>query len=77
MPAIPRPYATGRIDVDADSHLMETENWLTPYADPGVRYRLNPPGFDLGISGVEKGIAVYEKRLFEEDEQGAHLLEMV
>ena len=33
MPAIPRPYATGRIDVDADSHLMETENWLTPYAN--------------------------------------------
>ena len=31
------PYAEGRIYNDADSHLMETHDWLTPYADPQIR----------------------------------------
>lgn len=36
------PYAEGRIFYDADSHLMETRDWLQSYADPGVRERLRP-----------------------------------
>jgi hypothetical protein len=33
-------YATGRTIHDADSHVMETPDWLVPYADPGIRERL-------------------------------------
>ena len=36
------PYAEGRVFYDADSHLMETSDWLVSYADPGVRDRLRP-----------------------------------
>ena len=36
------PYAEGRIYHDADSHLMETRDWLVAYADPQVRERLAP-----------------------------------
>ncbi len=31
---------------DADSHLMEVDEWLPAYADPRVRDRLRPLGFD-------------------------------
>jgi uncharacterized protein len=31
------PYAQGRIFNDADSHVMETRDWMTRYADPGLR----------------------------------------
>jgi uncharacterized protein len=31
---------------DADSHVMELEDWLPTYADPGVRDRLAPLGFE-------------------------------
>ena len=31
------PYAEGRTYNDADSHFMETKNWLFEYADPKVR----------------------------------------
>jgi uncharacterized protein len=34
------PYAQGRIYHDADAHVMETPDWLVPFADPGVRPRL-------------------------------------
>ena len=36
------PYAQGRIFNDADSHVMETRDWMTRYADPGIRERLAP-----------------------------------
>ena len=35
-------YATGRVYFDADSHVMETSDWIHPYADPGIRDRLPP-----------------------------------
>ena len=35
-------YAEGRIYYDADSHVMELEGWLQPFADPDVRERLRP-----------------------------------
>ena len=32
--------ATARRYLDADSHVLEPTDWLTPYADPGIRDRL-------------------------------------
>ncbi len=37
---------------DADSHLMEVDEWLPTYADPGVRERLRPLGFDKAGTGA-------------------------
>ncbi len=36
------PYVEGRIVHDADSHVMETPDWLFAHADPEVRARLEP-----------------------------------
>src|SRR3954451_9023610 len=36
------PYAEGRVFFDADSHVMETTDWLTTYADPDIRERIRP-----------------------------------
>jgi predicted TIM-barrel fold metal-dependent hydrolase len=36
------PYAEGRVYYDADSHLMETSDWLVQYADPDIRDRIRP-----------------------------------
>ncbi len=45
------PYAEGRTYHDADSHVMETPDWLVPYADPDVRERLKP----LFVAAVRPG----------------------
>jgi predicted TIM-barrel fold metal-dependent hydrolase len=37
---------------DADSHLMEVDEWLPAYADPQVRDRLRPLGFDKAGAGA-------------------------
>jgi uncharacterized protein len=42
-------YATGRVYCDADSHLMETPDWLARYADPPLREHLLP--LNLGKAG--------------------------
>ncbi|MFZ0171179.1 MAG: amidohydrolase family protein [Acidimicrobiales bacterium] len=39
---------------DADSHLMEVDEWLPTYADPQVRDRLRPLGFDKAGAGAAK-----------------------
>jgi predicted TIM-barrel fold metal-dependent hydrolase len=52
------PYAEGRVFHDADSHVMETPEWLFPYADPAVRERLRP----LVLTGVKPG----EERFIED-----------
>jgi len=44
-------YAAGRTIHDADSHIVETPDWLLPYADPGVRARMQP----LYVSTVKPG----------------------
>jgi predicted TIM-barrel fold metal-dependent hydrolase len=44
-------YATGRVYLDADSHVVETEEWLAPFADPALRSRLRP--LDFGKGGGE------------------------
>jgi uncharacterized protein len=42
------PYAEGRTYHDADSHVMETPEWLFPFADPELRPLLKP----LSLQGV-------------------------
>jgi uncharacterized protein len=42
---LPMPYAQGRTYNDADSHIMETSDWLAGYIDPRLRDRLPPPDF--------------------------------
>jgi predicted TIM-barrel fold metal-dependent hydrolase len=38
------PYAEGRTYHDADAHVMETPDWLVPFADPELRPKLRPIG---------------------------------
>ncbi|HZP42556.1 MAG TPA: amidohydrolase family protein [Candidatus Binatia bacterium] len=45
------PYAEGRVYHDADSHVMETPDWLVPHAEPAVRARLRP----LVLTGCKPG----------------------
>jgi len=40
------PYAEGRIFNDADSHFVETQDWIFQYADPKVRPKLAPMDFE-------------------------------
>ncbi|MEE9413755.1 MAG: amidohydrolase family protein [Acidimicrobiales bacterium] len=42
-------YSEGRVVHDADSHLMETSDWLIEYADPDIRESLRP--INLGGAG--------------------------
>src|SRR5689334_22717220 len=43
-------YAQGRTYFDADSHVMETPDWLPSYAEPAFRERIRP--FSLGSTGT-------------------------
>ena len=51
------PYAEGRIFNDADSHIMETRDWLISHADPDIRPKLHPLAIGSGGRMVEKAIA--------------------
>jgi len=44
-------YVEGRTVHDADSHIVETPDWLVSYADPGIRERLRP----LFVASVKPG----------------------
>jgi uncharacterized protein len=50
-------YASGRAYCDADSHLMETPDWLVRYADPHLRDRLLPLSLGKGGASPEQKIA--------------------
>jgi predicted TIM-barrel fold metal-dependent hydrolase len=50
-------YAGGRVINDADSHIMESLDWLSRHADPSVRDRLGSMRLEAGGSGAEKAIA--------------------
>jgi uncharacterized protein len=56
-------YATGRAFCDADSHLMETPDWLVRYADPRLRDRLLPLSLGKAGAGPEKKIAAAMARV--------------
>ncbi|MFI4935479.1 MAG: amidohydrolase family protein [Caulobacterales bacterium] len=51
------PYAKGRVFCDADSHIMESTDWLAAYAEPEVRAGLIGMRLEAGGSGAEKAIA--------------------
>lgn len=50
-------YAGTRIINDADSHIMESLDWLASYADKDIRDRLGSMRLEAGGSGAEKAIA--------------------
>src|SRR5215472_17029993 len=50
-------YAAGRVINDADSHIMESLDWLSSHADPAIRDRLIGMRLEAGGSGAEKAIA--------------------
>jgi len=60
------PYATGRVFCDADSHIMETVDWVIRHADPGVRAKL--PEMSLAksatntLASVNDAVAVQKAR---------------
>jgi len=73
------PYAEGRLFYDADSHVMETPDWLPAYADPAFREHIRP--FSLGSTGttdrVQQMIARGRRRAGEPAERAAHEAELL
>ena len=67
------PYAQGRTYLDADSHLMETSDWLVGYADPDLRDKIRP--LYLGGAGAMAERAVADAEARRGDEQAAVALE--
>src|SRR5207249_3074398 len=59
MPTTSQPGAEGRVVHDADSHVVETPDWLVPYADPDLRDRLAP----LFVAAVKPGEETYIDQL--------------
>jgi predicted TIM-barrel fold metal-dependent hydrolase len=49
-------YAQGRVIHDADSHIMESLDWLPSYADAAIRERLISMRLEAGGSGAAKAI---------------------
>src|SRR5581483_9028274 len=41
-------YAAGRVINDADSHIMESLDWLSSHADPAIRERLGSMRLEAG-----------------------------
>lgn len=64
------PYAEGRIFHDADSHVMETPNWIVPYADPGVREKLKPLYVSTVKPGEEDFIETFRRKHGDPAERG-------
>jgi predicted TIM-barrel fold metal-dependent hydrolase len=49
-------YAGGRVINDADSHIMESLDWLGAHADPAIRGKLGSMRLEAGGSGAAKAI---------------------
>lgn len=49
-------YAGGRRICDADSHILETRDWITAHADPDIRDRLRPLGLKSAGAGAADAI---------------------
>lgn len=56
------PYAGARVMHDADSHIMESEDWLTAYADAAIKDRLIGMRLEAGGSGASKAIKLAQAR---------------
>jgi predicted TIM-barrel fold metal-dependent hydrolase len=61
-------YAQGRVIYDADSHIMESLDWLPSYADKAIRERLISMRLEAGGSGAAKAI---EKALARQQDAAA------
>ena len=57
------PYAAGRVIHDADSHIMESLDWLPSYADVAIRERLISMRLEAGGSGAAKAIDALVTRI--------------
>jgi predicted TIM-barrel fold metal-dependent hydrolase len=55
-------YAAGRVIHDADSHIMESLDWLPSYADAAIRDRLIGMRLEAGGSAAAKAIEIALKR---------------
>lgn len=66
------PYVD-RTCYDADSHIMELQDWLAPYADPAIRDRIRP--LYLGGAGKLAERAVDEADRRRDDPEAARALE--
>ena len=55
-------YAQSRVINDADSHIMESENWLASFADNDVRDRLLSLRLEAGGAGAAKAIRLAQER---------------
>src|SRR5439155_21976194 len=58
----PMPYVEGRVVHDADSHVMETPDWLVAHADPAVRERMRPLFVATVRPGEEQHIEEMRRR---------------
>ena len=67
------PYAEGRTYFDADSHIMELQDWLAPYADPSIRERIG--SLKLGAAGALAEKAVDDAKARQGDPAAAARLE--
>ena len=66
------PYAEGRPIHDADAHIVETPDWLEPYADPDTRPKLKPIYVSTVKPGEENHIdSIRARRLDPEDRRQA------
>lgn len=61
------PYVEGRVVHDADSHVMETPDWLEPFADSATRARLAPLYVSTVAPGEESFIEELRRRHREPD----------
>jgi len=52
------PYSASRTCCDADSHIMETVDWVARHADPAIRERL--PGLNLAKSSAKSYDFIHE-----------------
>ncbi len=77
--SVSAPYAQGRTFFDADSHVMETPEWLPAYADPAFRDRIRP--FSLGSAGtsarVREMIERGKRRAGDPDERPGYEAELL
>ena len=55
-------YAEGRTYHDADSHVLESPDWLLPYADPAIRKRMEPLYLSRVRPGEEDAIEEFRRR---------------
>lgn len=62
------PYCEGRLFYDADSHIMETADWLSKHVDPEFRDRIGPMEFER--------IGSFGDAIKELDADGAHAPEV-